>query len=238
MTDPRAEFWQHGLTLESAAYHCATKDMQQRWRAFCDTKIAITPAPPDLPAGMAEAILLVAESIKPIIEHQTASWKIREEMQQRLQSLLSGGHLRAMGFPLPRSVNDAPNIVPVDLWSGKIDWKMSAIAANGLEFVAVRVLTAATEDRALAVVQPALLPAPRPGRGRPALAKPRVAEAYAALKGSGEIDYDLPMAAFYPKIRRYLTIQYPTDAARLGALSDEMLRQVAGPMFKNDVAIR
>jgi hypothetical protein len=212
--------------------------MQQRWRAFCETKIAVTPAPPNPPAGMAEAFLLVAQSIKPLIEHQTASAKIREEMRRRLQSLLSTRRLYAMGFALPRSVNDAPNMVPSDLWSGKIDWDKSAVAANGLEFVAVRVLTVTTEDRALAVVQPALLPAPRPGRGRPPIAKPRIAEAYVALKRAGQIDFDEPMTAFYPKIRRYLAIQYPTDAARLGVLSDEMIRKITESMFKNDLATR
>lgn len=140
--------------------------------------------------------------------------------------------LIGFGFVYPRMPGSIPKPIPVDVWDGEIDGLESSVTGNGMNYVAVRVITKVQLNR---------LMVPGEGQegantiGRPSVRK-KVREAFLALCDANMVDANGPLSKTYPIIRDWLANAYPDDAEQLSKLAGETIRRVITDDFKSLVA--
>lgn len=229
----RLALWKKGLNLSAASYRFAHSDLRAELNQLRSVKVEKSPIKP-LREGESwpEALLAVTEHLKPYADKLAAELDASRRLQDYLLRLIGGGHVLALGYALPRRPEDYPAWIPLDVWPGKIGWPESSVKGNGLEFVAVRVVTNRTAQGLLSSCDQGLLPAVKK-TGRPSL-KARIIEAYDALKGAGQIDFKSPMGHAFPQLRAWLSERYPDNAGQFANMADETIRKHVSNLFKED----
>lgn len=154
-------------------------------------------------------------------------------MKKNVMGSILDGELLALGFEEPRNVEDHPWEIPSEVCRHQLDWDNGKASGVGLSFVEVRLMPAHWKPKLLADLAASGEPGVARSRGRPSV-KAYVGEAYETLRDAGRIDFDGPMAALYDSIRIWLVELYPSDAARLGNLSNETIRKMITDRFKED----
>ncbi|GAB4356162.1 MAG: hypothetical protein Kow00114_06930 [Kiloniellaceae bacterium] len=155
--------------------------------------------------------------------------KALDAMRAYILAGLRSGTALGVGYAIPRKPDDAPALIPADVWGGRIDWHGAKVFGEGLEFVSVRVIEVSAAAELLPPAEDAAS-APRPV-GRPSV-KADVFAAYEALRDAGKIDFDAPMKRLFPEIRAWLCEAYPDRAGAFRDMADETIRRVIVDLFK------
>lgn len=237
-------FWKSGVSLEQAILHFATPEGKAKYNALYQKKdtefhqnLNTLSTPPDKKHGTE-----IWQNIGKMLTALSTGGGIEftghiESLKKEVIRYVRDGWLIALGYPMPRQAADPPQIIPDDVWVGKIDWQKSEIKGNGLHFVSVRISIYRTSKGCVlehAPQQPEtiqLIAAPTPRIGRPSY-KRVIKEAYDYLKSQNLIDHEHPMTACYPLIRDYLAKAYPARAGQYLDMANEAIRPVISPLYK------
>ena len=225
------ELWNKGLSLGAASYRFAHPQLKAEYDERRNAKMPKLATPEPIPdARWWEMVGAMFEAYQPIAEARGEIAKADQRLKDYLMQLIGNGQVLAFGYALPRAPEDFPVRVPLDVWSGKIDWYASTVKGNGLEFVAVRVLPIRFVQE---FAPQKLLPPEEKKSGRPSIQQ-EIFEAYESLKGQGAINFDASMKSHYPLIRDFLCKAYPDKAGQFQYLADETIRRVITDDFNTN----
>jgi hypothetical protein len=230
--------WNNGIDLDAAAYQFGSpelKDALNQVRAAMgapkeETSDALTVG---TDAPWLEVLAVGMAKIQPAVAALNDFGDAWSRLRKHLIRAISLGHVVPVGFALPRTPGDTPISVPIDLWSRTIDWKASSVSGNGLEFVAVRVVSDQTARALMAEIDGAFSPKLKPNLGRPSVQR-EIFDAYISLKEQGLLDFSSSMACHYDLFRDWLCKQFPENSGQYGNLSNETIRRVISAEFKKD----
>ena len=149
---------------------------------------------------------------------------IVEQQKNEIIQSISNGTLIALGYSLPRRPIDTPQVLPDDVWSGKIDWNESSVTANSLHFVSVHLV-----HKDLKFERKKLLPVGQKLSKR--TYQVAVLEAFNYLKNKGLIDLAKPMTHSYDPIRNYLIATYPDQADHYKNMHNKTIWLVISDLF-------
>ncbi|RKQ72503.1 hypothetical protein [Oceanibaculum indicum] len=229
----RLELWRSGTPLITAIGRFADADLKEKAlqsRSVPPAKIEM-PGLDEQPSSNLKSLMQLGLLFAPMVAYSANRKSIIVETQQRMIAKLWDGELVALGYTLPRQVEDAPVFLPHDAWSGTIDWEKSEIRGAGLHFVSVRIARQETTETPL-LIEVAPLP-PQATKGRPST-KQVIVEAYQALKSSGQIDFTRPMKDCFPQIREWLATRYPDRKGFFLELGKETIRKPISDLFNKD----
>ncbi len=210
------KLWERGIWLSRAPVICASKAKRERHRQLQEVGGFL----PMLQrwAERVQAKTPLAEAVAPVPEADELR-QLTNEMQRDIVRWVQDGKLKAYGFGVPRRPEDAPQPVPLDLWSGTIGWGRSILAANGLRMEGVRLLLLESDKHL------------RGGRspGRPSR-EAQILEAFDTLQASGQVDRTRPMAHLFEPIRQLVRDKHPTNKTDQG-LNDKTIARVIRERF-------
>lgn len=228
--DSLQALWDAGVPLSKAWRIFAEPSHKAQWAAL--SKRSATQA-------LAEGAELATQSEGSLAEKLSAALAgpqeiltQRAELQKLMRSKLlvdiANGQLHGVGFEPPRTLDDAPVLIPSELWKGRCDWDQNKLCAHSLELIEVRLLTTAMRDEALDQRPPGATS----GKvvGRPPIGRD-VKAAIAFLKDAGHIDVSKSRQSHYGAIRYWLHRNRPNLRTPAAEISDETIRGYFSPVF-------
>jgi hypothetical protein len=228
------ELWQQGLNLEAGAYQFTDPNLRAEYFRVKETEVEeVEPQHIDEDAPWFEQLSAEFANLRPEAEKYVELDKIKRKMKDLFVSLLRREKALAYGYTVPRQAEDFPQLIPSDVWTGKIDWSKAAVKGNGLEFVAVRVLPSPARDELMEGKKETFITPPIKPVGRPTVS-PNVLEAYESLKADGLIDFKAAQVRVHDQIRQWLAKQYPDRAGQFSNLAKETIRKEISDLFKSD----
>lgn len=156
----------------------------------------------------------------------TRSKELLAGFKSSIANALVCGDLIALGYRMPRSIEDVPREVPPDLWRGQIDWDSSAVSGSGFAFNQVHVVHPQWIEQAKAkILVKSIGPAPPPkALGRPSL-KRDIEQAYRDLVSAGLIQASETMTSVHQKVRAALSRVHPDRAGSFKGMAKETVRR-------------
>lgn len=149
--------------------------------------------------------------------------QLRTELEDEISKKLRSGTLLGLGFDEPRKSADLPVYIPIDVWSGVIQWHKDMVVGNGARFVAVRIVAPDSAET--------------PQVGRPS-SRHLIEAAFWDLIRQGRFDLTTSTASQFNIVREQIWASNPqlerspkgfgnkTMQATLGPLASEALKKV------------
>ncbi len=218
--------------MRKAPHELAPEKLLEALRALQARPIA-QPEMPDLPenSSWVKGLAVSLKQLRPTVNRNQNLREAEQNLKDYLHSRVIGGKLLAIGYALPRSPTCTPVRIPTDVWNVSVDWDTETVSGNGMKFVAVRIAALADVEQRYAALPSGPLQVVAPARERPSQ-KEDIFNAYQSLKQQGAIDPSKSMASHYEPIRSHLCKIHPDRAGQFKTTSDETIRQVISPEFK------
>jgi len=229
--DQLIQLWNAGVSVSRAWEAYAAPDLKKRWaelqkpsamNAFTEGVAKASVAEAD---GLAK-LQIAFESPQKIL---SARASLQTTLQNNILRYIADGHLHGFGYELPRKLSGAPVAIPKGAWAGRCDWSAERLSFRGLEFVDIRLTTNRIRNEILergTVDATPTRPAGRPSVG------PAIEKAFHALNKAGEIDSELSQMSHYPKVRKWLELNYPDLPVPPAHMSGKTIQKYFSPLFK------
>lgn len=239
------ELWARGWPLDEAAHRIAPRELLDQLEVpYPKVKPVAAIEFPDDSGWLLRTLVatsVVSTALEPIFEHRRGLAAVRDEIRDNLLVCIESGQFIAIGYVLPRKHDDLPVEIPIDLWEGKIDWKDSAVSGHGLDYSAVRIISANWLIKSQEIIAPlqiapplAILPGVGSAKpGRPSMEK-FIKIAYEELKKLVEIDFLGRQISAIRQVREAVKAKFPNDANDDRGLGDEAIRRVICEDFRRE----
>ncbi len=222
--------WERGIDLDQSDFRFAPTHQRDRYETFLaqgfNTPVDLRVQEDD---SLSDRFSKLYDACKPRWHLMNMASDIRRQMRDHVRKEIANGRLIGYGFALPRHADDAPRPVPADLWACKVDWETSKVSGNGLEFIAVRIVSVEMVEY-LNRDTVAEQSSPRRPAGRPAVG-PEIRAAFDALAAAGRVDFKAPMKHCYDLIRESLAARFPDRAGTFRDLADETIRKTISERY-------
>ena len=227
------ELWRAGVPLQSSWISFAHPEIRKRWDSLPKTHpLVLLAQAAQTPAGaQTDPIGRLQAALEPVSKAAQERANLMREMRQAVLGYIRDGHAFAFGFEPPRKLASVPVAIPLSLWGGKCDWDNSTVTRHGLSFAEVRIATRHRRNEILgrANVTPT---SALPIKGRPTNV-PQITAACLALQADGKINPKHSAKSHFPVIRDWLDRHGSDLHIPPHAISDETIRYVFSPIFKD-----
>jgi len=236
------DLWKRGYSLSRAGERFADLALQEQEQGKAqelidnpDKTLEGLPAMDTLTEGFASVMTEAVKILRPIATHNEARWALEKDVQRQLIK----NELLGIGYCMPRSPSSAPDVIPADAWTGKVDWAKGTLEGGGMSFVQVRVILEKQLEWALRPKSKNDLFSPEPSPpkinapkvGRPTVQK-EIFDAFGKLTAEGLIDFSGSMRSHFDLIRDRMGKDNPDHAGQFRALADETIRKEISADFK------
>lgn len=225
--------WKAGLPIKTSWITYMDPDLKPKWKAVSEKSAsdafvqdAAAVAELEDASAFEKATLLFSGSQKILTERETMKTELRATILRYIET----GVLFGYGFEPPRSLNSTPVEIPKSLWRGKCNWDASALEAQGLKFIEIRLTTSRIRNEIIAEKPRSFTSEAKPV-GRPSI-QADVQRAFAALLQSGRIEIDKSAKSHFPPIREWMRKTNPERYPPTEKLGDEGIRYHFSPLFK------
>lgn len=226
--EQRQQFWKHGYAM----FKCPVLFALPAKKKAYEDAYAVSAM-----SAFEEAAKRTQNEDRPALEFFTAALaepnkilKRRTEIQADLRADVvnwcRAGHLFAFAFEHPRKLENAPVEVPLSAWAGRIQWGQSAIEAQGIKFVEVRMLTASMMKDVRLKYRSS-----HAGTGRPSVAED-VKACIAEIEAAGLIDPSQTMASHVRLIQARYEVRAKAHKLKKATVGKEVVRLIFLPYFK------
>lgn len=173
-----------------------------------------------------KATLLFSGSQKILTERET----MKKELRATILHYIETGVLFGYGFESPRSLSSTPVEIPKLLWRGNCNWDASALEAQGLKFIEIRLTTVHIRNDILGRGNVDTTPTSAAGRPSVGLA---IKAAFHSLNKAGEINVKASQGSHYPKVRGWLELNYPNLSVSPAQMSDKTIQRHFSVFFND-----
>lgn len=182
------------------------------------------------------ALESLAIGLQQLSSYSTQSTIAKEKLYKDLYEKIINGGLIAIGFKSPIK-SEFPILIPLHMWSPEtIDINKSAISANNIGFVRVRIIKESAfeqiKNKQVLKKEFSLPEIKDQKTGRPSLKKEIIA-AYVYLKETNQIDYLKPLKAHTELIQQTVQKLNPEIKDTRG-MKHEAIRRIISHLFKAD----
>lgn len=147
------------------------------------------------------------------------------ECRKTIKSWLQRGQLLGLGFAFPRQPADQPEFLPIDMWDGKIDWRNSSLAKDGLRYMSIKIVNARQLVDQSSFKETSTI-------GRPTRSD-HIVVAFHSLFEAGEIVLRSPMSQNYQPVRSYVMAHHPNENQDDTGLGDKVMQKIVNPLIKD-----
>lgn len=227
------KLWQAGAPLNRSWLTYAHPDLKSKWteaqeksaiEAFEQDAASVAKLKDTTPL---EKTTLLFSGTQKILSEREA---LRKELQANTLHYIETGVLFGYGFEPPRTLGSIPVEIPKALWRGKCHWDKSTLETQGLKFIEVRLTMIRTRNDILGrgnVDATPTNPAGRPSVG------PAIEDAFHALNKAGEINVNNSQMSHYPKVRKWLEMNFPNLSVSPAKISDKTIQRHFSILFNS-----
>ena len=219
--------WQRGIPLSQAFYRFMPIDVQEQWKSLTEanSNLTIMRKLSDLAnQGVQTEPGQVMKRFEGIVDHDASRARstLEDELKAQCLNWIRTGALKAYGFFTPRTPNDLPIEVPMDIWEKTPYWSRETVNANGLKIEAVRLVLPDTQS----------LPSQT---GRPSR-RNEISFAYDELESNERIDSSGTLKAAALLIRQHVLDQTPANEADTRGLGLRAIEKQISKRFQSTKA--
>ncbi len=233
MTD-YIELWKRSHWLSNSAKTYATHFFKDEWQAAVEHRgdqpwMEIFQEKSNVARAAGKTGWDIAEQLLgEIVVKITPQADLLERAKQQITNYLLDGTYRGYGFDRPRTLDTEPVLLPAECWKGAVSWAGNEVQFQSLKFCEVRIRMM-REHLDPILNKPFESPAVKPGR--PTVA-PAIEAAFYALNKIGQIDPKASLQSHYPKVRKWLELNFPNLPVPADRISSETIRRIISPLFK------
>lgn len=227
------EFWKEGIALGNAAWIFADEKLQTEYKN-AHSEINYKNNATEIPKGLINLLENVSKEMEKANQLSKQKEIVNNSLWNNLYQRIISGNLIAAGYKFPIE-SDYPTLIPVHMWPpDNIDAVKSAISANEIKYVRVRIIKKSALDifQEIPTKNEKQLPKyklQKKKAGRPSIGD-AIVEAYHMLDKDGQIDITLPLSSHYEAIRDVVSKSRP-DLSDDTGMKDEAIRKRVAEFF-------